>query len=117
MTINKVIKDVDELKPNTIPQEIKAGWLISLEGRISLEILKQQEPVKLEYPDDGDTELLVPFPYDDLYEIYLSALVDENARDFDGYNNNMIRYNQKLEEYRNYVMNSTPSPYRFRNII
>ncbi len=53
---------------------------------------------------DGDTELLVPFPYDrELYTAYLMVKVDESNAEFDKYNQSVALFNTALEAYRNRI--------------
>ena len=70
-SINEVIERVDKVKPNVYDEEQKAEWLARLDGRISREILKMDLPVRYIYPEDGDKDLLVPYPYDDMYDYFL----------------------------------------------
>ena len=72
-SINEVIERNDKIKPNSFDETTKADWLYRLDGRISKEIMHTEPPVQYTYPEDGDKELLVPFPFDAVYDFYLHA--------------------------------------------
>ena len=74
--MNSVIGELEEVKPNVIPDEIKYKWLATLDGRISIEVFGEKEAKTYTLPDDADTELLVKAPHDDIYVLYCSAMVD-----------------------------------------
>ena len=44
------------------------------------------------YPEDGDKPLLVPAPYDGLYDLYLMSKSDFYLRELDNYNNSALAY-------------------------
>ena len=96
-TINDVLAQVDELKPNAYSEEVKAGWLLELEGRLAVEVLEGVPPTS---DASYDAPLLVPPPYDNLYVLYAGAMVDYWNQEFDNYANGMVMFNQALEEYR-----------------
>lgn len=55
----------------------------------------------MRYPEDGDSPaLLVPAPYDGLYDLYLWSKVDFVNRERDNYNNSLGAYYAALDEWR-----------------
>jgi hypothetical protein len=52
------------------------------------------------YPDDGDMELLVKAPYDNLYDLYIAAQVDLYNRENDNYNDSVTLYRQARHEWQ-----------------
>lgn len=100
VTINKVIELVDGVKPNTFDEEVKFYWLRDLDGMISHIVMQQEEPVRYEYPKDLDTPLLVDSPYDGIYALYLEAQIDYRHREYDDYNNAMLVFNERFEEFK-----------------
>lgn len=52
------------------------------------------------YPEDGDKPLLVPAPYDGLYDLYLMSKSDFYLRELDNYNNSALAYNTALDEWK-----------------
>lgn len=118
-TINEVIERNDKIKPNAYSEQVKAGWLYRLDGRISEEIMHIDPPEKYQYPEDGDKELLVPEPYDELYDYYVQAMIDFYNKEINSYNNSMIMHNDALSKFSQYYIrhNQPPSYYNFNNIM
>lgn len=52
-----------------------------------------------EYPEDGDMELLVKAPYDNLYDLYLFAQVSLHNREVDNYNDDSELFDQAKKEW------------------
>lgn len=118
MTMNKVIEYVDRLKPNVYTTEDKYRWINTLEGMVSREVMQREVP---EYflPDDADTPLLVGHPFDDLYGLYVMAMIDFHNREFDNYNNATLMFQQRYEQYKAwYIQHNVPvSAQNFRNVM
>lgn len=88
MRLKEAIKRADALRPNTIEEERKAGWVNELEGRLAQ---TRGEPA----PEDswpGDSELTMPPPFELVYERYLSAMIDLANEDTDLYGNDMALF-------------------------
>lgn len=100
-TISQVIEQTQAVRPDIYTSEQVTQWLSELDGQIALELL-HKEPVGYTYPSDSDRELLVPFPYDRLYQLYVIAMIDLYNRETDLYANDMAAYNAAMEEYRKY---------------
>ena len=118
-SINEVIERNDKIKPNSFDEATKADWLYRLDGRISKEIMHTEPPVQYVYPDDGDKELLVPFPFDAIYDYYLQSMIDYTNREFASYNNSMIMFNEAYDAFaKQYIRdNVPPSFFNFRNVM
>lgn len=53
------------------------------------------------FPEEGDEpKLLVPAPYDGLYDLYLWSKIDFVNREMDNYNNSAAAYNAALDEWK-----------------
>lgn len=53
------------------------------------------------FPEEGDEpELLVPAPYDGLYDLYLWSKIDFVNREMENYNNSAAAYNAALDEWK-----------------
>ena len=112
-TINEVIERVDKVKLNSYEDSAKAAWLIELDGKIFLEVRRGEapEPPRI-YPEDGDIPLLVQSPYDNLYDLYLYAMIDFNNREIANYGNSMTMFNSAMDEYKkHYHRNNLPPSY------
>lgn len=95
MTIQEAINKADELRPNPISTESKVGWLNELNAQLS-------ESMDVDIPDKLTTEstdqLLMPFPYEQVYVLYLTAMIDNAQEEFALFNNDMAIYNQAMRE-------------------
>lgn len=76
-----------------ISEEHKAEWLNQLDGRLA-EIMGVAAPVS---PFPNDANLLMPAPYDHVYELYLCAMIDFANQDFDLYQTDYIMFNSALD--------------------
>ncbi len=102
-TINEVIAVVGETKPNAISDHRQARVLLELEGKLYREMAAADEPdreIPKKFPEDGDKPLLVPEPYDVLYELYLTMWIEFWMREYGNYNNTAQLYGQKLADFR-----------------
>lgn len=114
MNIQECINRVDSVKPNQYSIEDKVRWLSYLDGNIQKEIFDRYEkeeteaeetteevPVFTGYsPDRMTDELLVPFPYDELYVAYLKAKIDEENGETARYNNSASTFNGMLQDFQ-----------------
>ena len=83
MTIAQALDRVDQQKPNMISADMKISFLIEIDQVIHEELVLTHEhtlaeEVKPQYDRDTDpgTELIMPSPYDKLYEYWLMARID-----------------------------------------
>ena len=107
MTINEAIAQVQELKPNQIPEEIMVRWLSVLEGKIIDEIILTHElSERIEFTgytiDDMNSELMVPDTYADVYIYYLEAMIDQTNNEGARYASSMQMFNSAWQDYANY---------------
>lgn len=111
-TINDIISEVDELKPNQYDDELKIKWLSNLEGRIVDSVFKThelEEEIEFEGYTDVSEELLVEAPYDELYKYYLMAMIDFNNSETDRYSNTSAMFNASYQAFANHY-NKTHTP-------
>lgn len=99
-TINKVIERVDAVKPNTFDEEMKTAWLAQLDGMIQKIVMQKDELIEYKYPEDMDRELLVPFPFEDIYVLWLSSKIDFQNQDYDEYNNSAEAFNNVFSDFK-----------------
>lgn len=118
MTMNKVIEYVDRVKPNVYADEDKYSWMNTLDGIISREV-HQVERESYDLPRDADSPLLVGHPYDDIYALYVSAMIDYHNREYEEYNNAVLLFRERLEQYKAwYIQQNTCCDYKnFRNVM
>lgn len=102
-TINEVIERVQRTKPNSMDSREKARVLLELDRRIYEEITAADEPERLPpmaWPEDEDAQLVVRSPYDNLYDLYLTAMVEFWMREYEEYNNTVDQFQQAYNEFR-----------------
>lgn len=104
MKVIEAINRIDELKPNTIPQPEKIRWLSVLDGQIKSKIIDTHEGgenIKFNGYDNNslETELLVPFPYDELYVYYLESKIDYANGEMTRYNISATNYNASYFDF------------------
>ena len=108
MTIQEAIDRVDMIKPNQFTFEQKLRWLSELDGLIYKELIMTHEhaadPELVEHDAStpAETELLVPFPYTDIYLHYLSSQIDLGNAEIGKYNNNKQLFNNAYLTYSDY---------------
>ena len=118
MTINEVIRITDEIRPNIISERLKYDWVSHLDGRIAREIFNCDGQMYKE-GEDGDTILLVPFPFDDIYAAFVSAQIDLCNNDIEIYNNDISVFNTRYNKFaKDYISKNNPKKTtEFKNVI
>ena len=101
MTVEACVRLVDDMIPNGFPEAVKRRFLGEVEGKVRVELLGE-EPDSVAWEDGlapEDTELAVPSPYDQLYWLYLSAMMDYASGDIARYENTAILFNTVYQGY------------------
>lgn len=117
MTISEAIDLLDVLKANKYTDEQKRGWLTELDGQVYKEIISTHAPDEntpesfagYDAETPGDTVLLVPSPYNDVYMHYLAMKVDLYNTEIINYNNDQQLFNAAYDSYAQYY-NRTHMP-------
>lgn len=109
MTIDEIIANVDEIKPNVYTDEDKTKWISDLDGKLCREVMHRDSVAGYEYPRDADTQALVGAPYDDIYTFYLMAMIDFCNKDYGMYMNTMEMFNNAFDIFaKQYIRNNMP---------
>lgn len=109
MTIHDAISEVDSLKPNMFGEKDKIRWLSRLDTRIYQEIIcthhlnEGEEEISFTGygENDGEKELLVGQPYEELYLRWLEAQIDYNNMEYDGFNAANAMFESVYSSFRN----------------
>lgn len=106
MTIKEAIARFDTLYPNAFSYEEKICWLSELDGKIFSEIISLYENAPESFTGytsstDGDTELLVSFPDDDIYIKFMCLKSDLINSDIRRYNNSSMLFNSAYSSLAN----------------
>lgn len=101
MTIQTCMDLVDAMVPNGLPASVKLRLLGEIEGKVKVELHGDDPSAASAF--DGtvspDTELCVPHPYDQLYWMYLLAMMDYVSGDLARYENAAALFNAAYQNY------------------
>ena len=100
MTPNKAIEIIDGLKPNAYSEEDKLRWINELDGLVQRLVIQADKVKEYAYPEDMDTELLIPAPFDDCYTLFLEAKIDYYNREYANYNNSAAMFEAQYSEFK-----------------
>ena len=111
MKISKIIALADELKPNSLSDEIKVQYVNECEGLIQSEIaLLPASDMITHSADDYDAETLIRAPHDKIYIAYLTAMIDFANGEYNKYQNTMQMFNSFFGEFmRWFALNYRPA--------
>ena len=102
--IKDIIERVDENKPNAFSQKTKMAWLAELDGKLAADVflmnIVEVRQLQYSHPDDLESETLVSFPHDTIYDLWLGAKIDYENGEYDKYQNSMEQFNA---HYGNFV--------------
>ena len=114
MKVREAIDRIDSLKHNTYTIGEKLDWLNRLDGMIKREIIDTHEggdSVIFEGYTDRDLEkdLLIGYPYDEMYIRWLEAQIHYYNGEYGQYNQALAMYNAAFGAYVNHY-NRTHMP-------
>ena len=117
--MNEVVERVDSVKPNVYSEEDKFRWIAALDGMVSTQVMGMPIPVTYVLPRDADNTLLVDAPFDDIYELYVAAMIDFHNREYSNYNNTVLLFTERMDAFKAwYIRNHNPSrAANFRNVM
>lgn len=106
MRVRAAIDMANKMKPNSFPDEIMTRWLNECEGRVQVEIhqIQPENVLNYEIPGDDETVMIVPYPFDRLYWLYLLAMIDYANGEYNNYQNAMQAVNAAFAEYHAWYM-------------
>ncbi len=108
-TVNTVIERALRIHPDNIDDRVKCRWLSELDGKIMGETMHDNSFRGYSFPEDGDTELMVKPPYDNIYELYIIAMSEFFSGEISAYSASAILFEQAYSEFRkNYIRNNMP---------
>lgn len=123
MTLREIIDKVNAFKSHSISTDILAGWLNELDATLKNELFDVYEPgvtpeIKpYKSGEDLDRELLVPYPYCELYVYYLLQQIYSFTDETTQYNNFSELYNTLLYTFKTYyIRNHSRGGSKFTNI-
>lgn len=116
MTIIESLNMADALKPNTYDQMTKIQWLSQLDLMVKHDVYDTHDvvsPIFSGYNQDTplDTVLLIPSPYDRVYQRWLDAQIDLANGEIDRFNASILLFNKDYTEF----INDFNRKYRHKN--
>jgi hypothetical protein len=101
MTIDELITQVDAIKPNAFTNAVKTAWISRLEGMLQTNcyLMPIGTVITYDYDNDKNNTLLVPPPFDKLYESWLCAMLDYMTGEYRKYANTMEMYNRDRSDF------------------
>lgn len=122
MTIDEAIKEIDALKPNAYPEDIKVRWLSRIDGTIQREVIDTHEGGRERqfggYSEEQlgqGVQLIAPEPYSELYVHYLACQIDLHNAETARYNNSSIVFNTAYQTFTDWY-NRTHMPLQQNSI-
>ncbi len=108
MTLKEAVARFDALYPNALDIGYKRRLISGFDGRVYSEVLVHFEGAPQFFAGygenaDPDTQLLVEFPFDDIYIKLLCAENDAVGGDTLRYANSAALFNAAWEQYVNYI--------------
>lgn len=107
----EIIRLVDGYRPNAFEDHLKLWWLVSLDGKIAVDLMRINiEEVRAimdcGYPEGLEHSPLVGFPYEELYLHYLDAKICYSNGEYNDYQNAMESYNAAYAEFAKWFLNN-----------
>ena len=95
MKVGEIIAQVNTVKPNALDDNALLTFLNRVESMVQTEALHvEPELVKVySLPEDVDTELILPPPHDQCYELYITSQIDLVQQEFSTYQNTAVLFN------------------------
>ncbi len=108
MTLKEAIVKFDTEKSNTVPDELKIGWLSSLDSSVFHTLVLTHEntdnisfsPYTAESSED--TVLIIPEPFTDIYFHYLAMKSDLYYSDINKYSVDLALYSSLYLDFERY---------------
>lgn len=112
MTVNEALAKVKDRKPNAYNDESLNDWLNECEAMVQRELLLTvpDEIVQYAWPDDRDTELILPKPYDALYVSYIKMMIEYVQEEYTAYNNTNAMFQVQYQKAQGYFNKLDPNP-------
>jgi hypothetical protein len=123
MKIIEVIEKTDKLYPNSYDISEKIEWCNELGAMLKEEYAKSYLPgttVQEGYcpiEDSMEEDTVIPAPYDAMYIDFLLAKCCYYQRDYDAYNQHIVSFNSKLEDFAKWYIERNMPVRETKNMI
>ena len=101
MTIETCMNLVDAMMPSGVEAAVKLRFLGEIEGKVRVELLGEEPDGACDFTVDTpvDRELCVPHPYDQLYPLYIMAMLDYVGGYMSRYETGAALFNAAYQSY------------------
>lgn len=101
MTIDACMKLVDAMCPNATEPALKLRFLGEVEGKVRVELLGEEPNGRTDFDErtPPSTELTAPHPFDQLYPLYVMAMIDYVGGYTSRYENGAALFNVAYQSY------------------
>lgn len=120
MKLIEAINRTDYSKPNNLTTEQKIELISRLDAQVKANVIDTHEngntgDFKPYTTEDMSKELLIQFPYDDIYQLYLSSQIDLANNEYERYSISSTVFNKAFNEYeRAYNRQNMPISREFK---
>lgn len=106
MTVREAIDQAKKMKPNDYSDDTIMVWVNEVEQLIQDKVyhISLDRLASYSLPQNDNTELLVPAPYDKLYRLYLAAQIDLFHGEYTSYANTSKAANEAISDYHAWYM-------------
>lgn len=116
MTIKEAIERSDMMRPNAVPYTDKLRWLMEFDGHMA-EFMGLDPMPPIEREEESDTVLTMPYPHDDIYPLYLNAMINNAQEETQLYMNDMTVANAAIKEAQGWWRrNNMPPRKRYKGV-
>lgn len=108
MTINRALEIINQTHPSEYDRATLVGWLSDLDKRAYEMQLKHEGTWAIDFSGytentDGDTEMLIESPYDEIYPTYLDMKISLSDRDYGFYNNAAVLFETAWKNWNSWL--------------
>ena len=103
INMDQVLDRCRRVQADSVPDAVRARWLLELEGRLYAQVTGRDEPDRLpvtHWPAQADEPLLADRPYEGLYELWVLANVEFELGNYEDYNALTDRFDDLYRAFR-----------------
>ena len=94
MYLREAIARANEMRINTINDSTKSKWAYTVDCGVA-EIMHAEKPIET-FP--ADRELLMPSPHDEIYVLYIAAMIDYQNGEIELYRNDIAVFEEAMKQ-------------------
>lgn len=94
MYLREAIARANEMRINTINDSTKSKWAYTVDCGVA-EIMHVEKPRET-FP--ADRELLMPSPHDEIYVLYIAAMIDYQNGEIELYRNDIAVFEEAMKQ-------------------